>query len=182
MMTGISEGGFLRNGIAFSGVLWYNNSSIGCENDEGIIKMDKKREGYYGSTYGNHSEEFYNIDDSFTVDIGYGEEPSYIFYLKKNGIVQKGIDIWEGYIDTIINLIPTEGGKFTGLTYYYNVGEFNDDYWHIDDMDLIFRQLKSVDIFALQDKGKDYIAAYTALLKFMEEMLDSNNEIDVMKL
>lgn len=49
-------------------------------------------------------------------------------------------------------------------------------------MDLIFRQLKSVDIIALQDKGKDYIAAYTALLKFMEEMLDSNNEIDVMKL
>ena len=144
--------------------------------------MDKKREGYYGSTYGNHSEEFYNIDDSFMVDIGYGEEPSYIFYLKKDGIVQKGIDIWEGYIDTIINLIPTEGGKFTGLTYYYNVGEFYDDYWHIDDMDLIFRQLKSVNIIALQDKGNDYIAAYTALLKFMEEMLDSNNEIDVMKL
>ena len=182
MMTVISERRFLGNGIAFSGVLWYNNSSIGCENDEGIIKMDKKREGYYGSTYGNHSEEFYNIDYSFTVDIWYGEEPSYIFYLKKNGIVQKGIDIWEGYIDTIINLIPTEGGKFTGLTYYYNVGEFNDDYWHIDDMDLIFRQLKSVDIIALQDKGKDYIASYTALLKFMEEMLDSNNEIDVMKL
>ena len=106
----------------------------------------------------------------------------YIFYLKKDGIVQKGIDIWEGYIDTIINLIPTEGGKFTGLTYYYNVGEFYDDYWHIDDMDLIFRQLKSVDIITLQDKGTDYIAAYTALLKFIEEMLDSNNEIDVMKL
>ena len=66
--------------------------------------------------------------------------------------------------------------NFAESGYYYNVGEFNDDYWHIDDMDLIFRQLKSVDIIALQDKGKDYIAAYTALLKFMAEMLDSKTK------
>ena len=84
--------------------------------------MAEERSGYYGTVYGDHPEIFYHIDNSFMVDCGYGEEPSYLFYLKKNGFVQKGIDIWEGFIDAIADRIPLENDTFTGLTYYINVG------------------------------------------------------------
>lgn len=145
--------------------------------------MAEKRDGYYGSVHGNdYSEDFYNIDDRFMVDVGYGEEPSYIFYLKKEGKVQKGIDIWEGFIDTIADLIPLENGRFVGLAFYINVGMFDDEHWHIDDVKMIYEQLKSVDVTALQAKDKEYFRAYEALLDFVKEMLECGNEIDVMRL
>lgn len=144
--------------------------------------MNTKRDGYYGSVYGNDPEDFYNIDNRFTVNIGYGEEPSYIFYFKKDGIVQKGIDIWEGYIDEIAELIPLENNRFTGLTYYINVGVFENDRWHIDDPELICNQLKAVDISALQAKDSQLPEVYNGLLDFIIEMMKNGNEIDVMRL
>ena len=144
--------------------------------------MAEKKEGYYGCVFSsNFEEDFYNIDDRFTVDIGYGEEPSYIFYLKKDGAVQKGIDIWEAYIEAIAELIPMELGRMTGLPYYLNVGIFEDEHWHIDDTEHFYRQLKAVDPAALNEMSCGNADAHSALLAFVKEMLDSGNEIDVMR-
>ncbi len=161
-------------------MICYNNSNI---NSERNTQMSEKRDGYYSSVFGNdYSEEFYNIDDRFMVDVGYGEEPSYIFYLKKDGKVRKGIDIWEGFIEVIAELIPLENGRFVGLAYYINVGMFEDDHWHIDNVKMLYEQLRVVDLTALQAKDKEHFDAYSALLDFVKEMLESGNEIDVMKL
>ena len=45
MMTVISEGGFLGNGIALSGMLWYNlvaeaSSQFACKNESTLGKLE----------------------------------------------------------------------------------------------------------------------------------------------
>lgn len=140
--------------------------------------MVAKKNSFYSSIYqgGKLIEEFYNIDDRFVVDIGYGPEPSYIFYLKKDNICQKGIDIDGGYIGSIVNQLPVDGCKPGSLVYYYHIGEFKDDHLHVKNAEIIYKELKSIDILKLEEYA---VEAYYALLEFVEEMIRNNCEFDI---
>lgn len=118
------------------------------------------------------------IDERY-YDGFYGEDEIF-FILKDNGIVQKGIGIWDGYLYDIMydNIKPAPEG-WQGITYHYHVEGLEkfteEDPWKIDDLSLIYEQFSSVTNDIL--RYKESADVLHLIIDMIKEAIYQNKEL-----
>lgn len=108
---------------------------------------------------------------------GFEGEPEMKFVLLKKDGEKKGLGIWDGYFDSIIEKIEPGEKGWSGLAYYYhlNIGWFEESPWLVVDMQESFKQLSNIDIECFEmDEEKEII---DMLIKLFREAIENAEDI-----
>jgi hypothetical protein len=98
---------------------------------------------------------------------GFEGEPEIRFIQGIDNEEKQVLSIWEGYFDKIMNVIIPEQTGWTGLAYFYHLHEgwYEESPWQIQSIDNVCKQLKGIDINALD---RDTQNVLNDILEFLE--------------
>ena len=114
---------------------------------------------------------------------GYEGEPEIFFIISNNGKEYKRVGFWEGYFgDMLREVEPTDEG-WTGITYYFHVGRFEEEQWlkdkpwHIDDLALVLCQLQAIERDKI--KWRETVNLMELLINLIKNAIDNKEEISI---
>ncbi|WP_026893017.1 hypothetical protein [Lacrimispora aerotolerans] len=108
--------------------------------------------------------------------LGFEGEPEIIFTVVKQDNEKSGLSLWSGYFDNIMQQITPVEGKWTALSYYYNlnIGWYDESPWLIENIEGAYEQFKGIDKNKLDELELEILEKILELLK---KSIEENNNV-----